>query len=297
MATFPVLMMQANPGKGYLIGYGGSSQFAYPFATMTRYALTAALQGNADNLGGGHSATKGYWADTANDTKVYGLIFSTETNAGVSATVASGRDTYKSCFVNSFPKMYQCGGGDGMSQTYSYILGFTFDTESGGQIAATLNDEVEASNPFASTSRGYISGGAFWGGSVNSCTKLTFATQTTAPVVNLFDPVGRSYAASFNSRSRGYVLGGRKDSVNRSDIIGLRFDTESALTISATLHVAMSGVGAFSTETCGLSTENGNGSTGWLGEFNYATETNAVRWVSYAAASNRAATFHSGNMP
>ena len=120
----------------------------------------------------------------------------------------------------------------------------------------------------------------------NYCFKITYATDTLASFTNL--STGRGYGTAFNSKSRGYVLGGNGagGGALRSDIIGLRFDTEAHIAVSAALNSAWDNSGAFSSENSGLSIGN-SGTYGsaqsWLGDFNFATETNAIRSIARGA--------------
>ncbi|MHB9139191.1 MAG: hypothetical protein ACYC4Q_07295 [Victivallaceae bacterium] len=214
-------------GQALLRNY---TQYDYAeFVTVTMNTdFQIVLNGSSIIFTGGSGYSAGGFI-TVGINNINALLFSTEANSSIAATLSAVR--YNGSGFNSESKGFSVAGIGGQSA----IDALVFANEANGVIAATLSSARIYCAGINSTLKGYSLGGTS-SGIVNTIDALVFATEANAAITAVL-PTARNGGMGFNSSGKGYFAGG-EETPNIGKISALTFGAEACSDIAATLNVA-----------------------------------------------------------
>ena len=222
---------------GGFTGYGTNSEIdAMPFLTETLALLGVTLTVAIEEHVGNNSSSKGFATPQGNTSTGLGtdaLVFSTETVSHLATTINTLR--YRPGAVNSTTRGYIAGGQQtAYLNALDAIDGLRYDTEATLSIAATLATARIGCGGVSNTTNGYFATGIDGTGDLTQLDGILFSAETaTNPAATLG---ARAGVHSSNSANRGYFAGGLLGDYFGTEFIdGIRFDTEAAISVTATL--------------------------------------------------------------
>lgn len=262
-----------------------TSTLSATLTNPTTQMAAASNHGVAAYFAGG-SNTWGY----STVSRIDKLTFSGDTKSTLVATLTSNNAALGG--AASTTAGYFAGGyQDGVGVT-SRIDKITFSNDAKTTLGATLSTGIYGLTGTESTTAGYFLGGNA-GSYTNRIDKLTFSGETTSTLAATLTYIVSTGAAASNSTAAyhagGYAYTPGATSINLIDKITFSGDTKS--TLSATLSVAINGLGGGSSATAAYF--NGGESTA-VDKLTFSTETRTTLAATLIGAGQVTATANRG---
>lgn len=263
-----------------------TSTLSATLTNPTTQMAAASNHGVAAYFAGG----SGTWVYSATVSRIDKLTFSGEAKSTLAETLSSTIAALGG--AASTTAAYFAGGYSPSTNAVSRIDKIAFTNDAKTTLGATLSTAIYGLTGTESTTAGYFLGGNA-GSYTNRIDKLTFSGETTSTLAATLTYIVSTGAAASNSTAAyhagGYAYTPGATSINLIDKITFSGDTKS--TLSATLSVAINGLGGGASATAAYF--NGGESTA-VDKLTFSTETRTTLAATLIGAGQVTATANRG---